>query len=164
MCIYCTCREIESRLSHKLLSLVWVVQFQNLTLFESDPQNLVAVTVLLNPYGPVGINRNPFPLLVGLTKWLVWSAINLPTLLDIDLYFFCSSLYYVVDLSASQVDNVSGRQPLMIVKPLAKLSTILNHSGYFNGFNGRCITNCFVSSSAQNVALLPLSVVRNPKK
>jgi hypothetical protein len=62
--------------SHKLLLLVWIVQFYNLTLFESDPQTLVAATVLPNPYGPVGVNRNPFPFSVGLTERLVWSTIN----------------------------------------------------------------------------------------
>lgn len=30
-------------------------------------------------------------------------------LLDTDLYIFCSSFYYLVDLSASQVDNFSAR-------------------------------------------------------
>ena len=72
----------------------------------------------------------------------------------------------MADLSASQVDNVTGRQPLMNVKTLAKIPTILNHSGYFNGCQKDrwCITNCFVSSSGQNVVLLPHSRARNPKK
>ena len=76
--MYIRVRRIESSFSHKVLSLVWVALSYNLTLFEYDTRTLVAATVHLNPHGPAGVNRNPFPFLVGLTEQLVWSTINLP--------------------------------------------------------------------------------------
>lgn len=77
---------------------------------------------------------------------------------DTDLHKFCSSLHDMADVSASQVVNVSGRRLLMIVKTLAKIPTVLNHSGYFNDCqrDTLCVINCFVSS-AQNVAFHPHS-------
>jgi len=73
-----TVRRIESIFSHKVPSLVWVALSYFLTSFESDTKTLVAATVPLNPHGPAGVNRDPFPFLVGLTERLVWSTINLP--------------------------------------------------------------------------------------
>ena len=75
--MYKRVRRIESSFSHKVLSLVWVGLSYNLTLFESDTRILVAATVHLNLHGPAGVNRNPFPFLVGLTERLVRSTINL---------------------------------------------------------------------------------------
>ena len=76
--MYIRVRRIESSFIHKVLSLVWVALSYNLTLFESDTRILVAATVHLNPHGQAGVNRNPFPSLVGITGRLVWSTINLP--------------------------------------------------------------------------------------